>query len=131
MDKYLDIKNKYLALKAANVTLKTVIEKMARELEEQLKGYALLSGSCRLCKPCNCKIGKPCKRPQKMRYSMEAAHLDVNKISTEKLEHPLLWYKNKQLPQYTSTVSLVLTNNELGKKLNYIALENAFKYAIQ
>ncbi len=112
MESYLDIKNKYLAMKAANVTLKTGVEKAARQLEKQLNGYALLSGSCRLCKACNCKSNKPCKHPKEMRYSMEATHLDVNRLSKEVLAHPLLWYSNKTLPEYTSTVSMVLTNME-------------------
>ena len=114
MEKYADIKNKYLALKAANVTLKTLVEKMARQLEEELNGYALLSGSCRLCKPCNKKVNMPCKRPEKMRYSMEATHLNVGIMTKENLGHELLWYREKTLPKYTSTVSLVLTNQLVG-----------------
>ena len=80
MDKYMDIKNKYLAIKAANSTLKSEIEKLSRKIEDNQGGYALLSGSCRLCKPCNKKLGKPCKNPDKMRYSMEATYLDVSSI---------------------------------------------------
>lgn len=113
MNQYLDIKNKYLAVKAANVSLKTIIEKFTRSLEESYKGYSLLSGSCRLCKPCNRKLNKGCRRPEKMRYSMEATYLQVDNITNDILHHKLLWYSNKTLPEYTSTCSLLLLNEEI------------------
>lgn len=108
MKNYLDIKNKYLAVKAANVTLKTLIEKCARRIEEYAGGYSLLSGSCRFCKPCQCKIKQPCKHPDRMRYSMEATALNVQKMCFDFLGHELLWYENKKLPEYTSVVALIL-----------------------
>lgn len=110
MNYYSDVKNMYLAVKAANVTLKTLIERCARSIEEYTNGYSLLSGSCRLCKPCQCKNKHPCKHPDKMRYSMEATGLNVQKVCFDFLKHRLLWYKNKKLPQYTSVVILILSN---------------------
>lgn len=65
-----------------------------------------------ICKSCNCKSNKPCKHPKEMCYSMEATHLDANRLSKEVLAHPLLWYSNKILPEYTSAVSMLLTNME-------------------
>ena len=50
MNSYMDIKNKYIAIKAANATLKNLVERMARKIEIETKGYALLSVSCRLCR---------------------------------------------------------------------------------
>lgn len=58
MNSYVDIKNKYTAIKAANVTLKNLVEKVARKIEMEMGGYALLSGSCRFCRPCACKINQ-------------------------------------------------------------------------
>ena len=114
MKNYSDVKNVYLAVKAANVTLKTLIERCARSIEEYTNGYSLLSGSCRLCKPCQCKNKQPCKHPNKMRYSMEATGLDVQKVCFDFLKHELLWYRNKKLPQYTSVVALILSNQYLA-----------------
>lgn len=116
MAAYCDISNKYLAIKAANVTIKTLIEKVARSVENEVNGYSLLSGSCRLCKPCNCKVGGKCKNPNKMRYSMEATYLNVDQISKKFLNHELLWYQDKKLPMHTSVLSLVLTNNDIDLK---------------
>lgn len=127
MKYYKDVKNKYLAVKAANVTLKTTIEKCTRDLEVFTEGYALLSGSCRLCKPCQCKEGLPCKHPNKMRYSMEAAGLNVQQLSLDYLEHELLWYKDKTLPRYTSTVTLVLYNKDFSQENIFKALEESIK----
>lgn len=121
MEYYDDIKNKYLAIKAANVTLKSLIEKCARDIELYTGGYSLLSGSCRLCKPCQCKNNYPCKHPDKMRYSMEATSLNVQKLCADFLEHQLLWYKNKKLPEYTSVVVMVLFNRDIElSELSYI-----------
>lgn len=41
-------KNKYVALKAANITLKSLVEKYARIIETYTDGYCLLSGSCKV-----------------------------------------------------------------------------------
>ena len=114
MRSYSDIKNRYLAVKAANVTLKSLIEQCARQIENETGGYALLSGSCRQCKPCRCKSGLPCQHPDKMRYSMEATALNVQRICHDFLDHRLLWYKDKKLPEYTSVVSLILCNQNLS-----------------
>jgi len=114
MRSYSDIKNRYLAVKAANVTLKSLIERCARQIEDDIGGYALLSGSCRQCKPCRCKNGIPCQRPDKMRYSMEATALNVQRICLDFLDHHLLWYQNKNLPEYTSVVSMILHNQYLS-----------------
>lgn len=113
MEYYSDVKNKYTALKAANVTLKSLIEKCARMIEKQENGYALLSGSCRLCKKCACRSKQKCRKPDAMRYSMEATMLNVEKICSGLAGIKLQWYQNGTLPEYTSTVSMVLLNDEM------------------
>lgn len=110
---YSDIKNAYLAVKAANVTLKSLIERCARHIEDYTGGCALLSGSCRLCKPCHCKSGLPCQHPDEMRYSMEATFLNVQRLCLDFLAHRLLWYERKNIPKYTSVVSLILYNQHM------------------
>lgn len=44
---------------------------------------------------------------------MEATGLNVQQLSLDYLEHELLWYKDKTLPRYTSTVTLVLEEVQL------------------
>lgn len=127
MNYYQDIKNKYLAVKAANATLKTTIEKCTRDLENYTKGYSLLSGSCRCCNPCQCKKNLPCKHPDKMRYSMEATGLNVQQLGIDFLNHELLWYEDKTLPKYTSTVTLTLFNQNLNVDSLAKVLEESVK----
>ena len=65
------IKKTYQQIKAANIILKSKIEKYTRKIEELLNGYAFLSGSCNLCKPCKKKLNLSCKKPHMRRYSLE------------------------------------------------------------
>lgn len=120
LNQYQYIKSDYLKVKASNVTLKTTCESILRTLEPVFQGIALTNGSCRHCKPCNCKLSLPCKKPVKRRYSMEAVGLNVDKISNELFSHPLLWYKKNNLPEYTSVVSCLLTNKEVD--ISYLKL---------
>lgn len=125
MNQYADITDKESAIKTASGTLKAAIEKLARHLEREWKGYALLCGTCSLCESCQCKIGRTCRHPEQMRYSVEATHLDVGRLAKEKLNHPLLWHQNEKLAEYTTTIALVLTNVkletlELTNTLNHI-----------
>jgi len=116
MDKYLDINNGYLAMKAANSTLKSLIDKAAREIEKQVEGYALLSGSCRLCKSCQRKEQKDCKHPEMMRFSIESTYLNGDAIAKDELLHEILKYENKVLPKYTTFLSIILSNNNVSEE---------------
>ena len=105
------IKNTYQQVKAANMILKSFCEKKARAIESNVAGYALLSGSCNLCKPCAKKRGLPCQKPLNMRYSLEATGVDVQLLTKKYCNHELLWYQKEKTLHYTSVVTAVLTNN--------------------
>lgn len=105
------INNSYQRIKAANMILKSKCEKMVRQLEKKLGGYSLLSGSCNLCKPCYKKRGLPCKKPDTMRYSLESTGINVELLMEKYCNHKLLWYKKGHDLQYTSVVTMLLTNN--------------------
>lgn len=115
MEQYLDINNGYFAMKAANSTLKSLIDKVAREIEKQVEGYALLSGSCRLCKLCGCKEQKGCKHPEIMRFSIESTGLNEGAVAKEELLHEVLKYENKVLPKYTTFMSIILSNYDVSE----------------
>lgn len=89
-----------LAIESASVMLKSEMEELAYNLEKQCEVYALLSGTCSLCKRCNCTPGLLCKNLDRMRYSMEATGLDVSGLMKDKMNMPLLGYNNKTLPKY-------------------------------
>lgn len=58
---------------------------------------------------------------------MEATGLNVQQLSLDYLEHELLWYKDKTLPRYTSTVTLVLYNKDFFQENMFRALEDSIK----
>ena len=58
---------------------------------------------------------------------MEATGLNVQQLSLDYLEHELLWYKDKTLPRYTSTVTLVLYNKDFSQENMFSALEDSIK----
>ena len=113
MDQFAYIKNDYLKIKAANSILKSRADRFLRKMAEQY-GRFISTGSCRLCKPCKCKMNASCAHPEKMTYSFEALGLDVNALVNRCFQKPLLWYKPHSLPAYTSVVCGLLTNKPLS-----------------
>lgn len=117
MDDMKYIINPYQQVKAANMILKSRCEKIARYIENQMNGYSLLSGSCNLCKPCQKKLDLPCKKPTKMRYSLESTGINVEALLETYCEHKLLWYKKGEQLPYTSVATMILVNNnDIGDK---------------
>lgn len=107
------INNKYLKIKAANSIMKSRVDRVLRELVKTEHSKQVSTGSCRLCKPCKKKLGNPCKHPQVMAYSFEALGIDVEKVSLDILNHELKWYKNNELPEYTSVVAGILLDKPI------------------
>ncbi len=105
------ISNPYQQVKAANMILKSKCEKIARNIENELNGYSLLSGSCNLCKPCQRKKDLPCKRPGMVRYSLESTGVNVEKLLEKYCEHKLLWYKKGEKLLYTTVATAILINS--------------------
>lgn len=107
------IKNDYLKIKAANNILKSRIDKYLLYMAEE-GGKYISTGSCRLCKPCKCKLNLPCAKPNKMTYSFEAMGMDVNTLIRKCFNSCLLWYRKNSLPEYTSVVCGLLSNDCLS-----------------
>lgn len=107
------IKNDYLKVKAANSILKSRADRYIRKMAK-LHGSCISTGSCRLCKPCRCKAGMPCAHPDLMAYSFEAMGVDVGRMVLDCFQKPLLWYRPQHMPEYTSVVCGILTNDELS-----------------
>jgi len=106
------VTNKYLRIRAANMVLKSLSNKLSRKIESELNGYALLNGSCNICKPCNLKKELPCKKTAQRRYSMEATGLNVDSLLRDILKFNLQWYNPGYMPVYTSVASCVLYNKK-------------------
>lgn len=109
------IKNDYLKVKAANSILKSRADQFIRKMAD-MHGRCISTGSCRLCKPCKRKLNMPCAHPQIMSYSFEALGINVGQMVEDLFQKPLVWYKKRCLPQYTSVVCGILTNENLSDK---------------
>ena len=120
MSQFSYIKNNYLKIKAANSILKSRADRYLRHMAAQYGTY-ISTGSCRLCKPCKCKLQLPCAHPQKMSFSFEALGIDVGTFVESYFNSELLWYKHGHLPKYTSVVCGLLTNNDIC--IDYLVTE--------
>ena len=102
-------------LRIGNAVIKPRIEKIMRALElsfgPKLAGKFLGTGACRLCKPCQRKVNKKCRYPDKLRFSLESLGVDCNKLCLKLFKFPLLWYKEKKAPLYTSVIAAIPLNN--------------------
>ncbi len=116
MSEFSGIKNEYLRIKAANSMLKSRADKYMRQLAEE-HGRYISTGSCRRCKPCKFQNGEPCAHPLSMAYSFEALGIEVGALVRMHFDRPLLWYKKHLLPEYTSVVCGLLTNETLSLEL--------------
>lgn len=113
MQYFSHIKNSYLRIRAANSMLKSRADRFMRPLDNQY-GKHISTGSCRLCKPCRIRENKPCAHPSAMAYSFEALGINVGALVDYCFDRPLLWYKKGSLPEYTSVVSGLLTNEQIA-----------------
>jgi predicted metal-binding protein len=110
MNQFTYIKSDYLKIKAANNILKSKADNYIRKMASK-NGKYISTGSCRLCKPCKCKIGQSCLKYEIMTYSYEAMGIDVNALVEKYFNSKLLWYRRGQLPDYTSIVCGILSND--------------------
>ena len=91
-------------LRLGNAVIKPRLERLMRSLESEFGGRYLATGACRLCKPCQKKLAKPCKHPDKMRFSLEATGVDCDSLSRKVFGLPLEWYKDKRCPDHTAVI---------------------------
>ena len=105
----------YNKLRIANSIMKSRIDKVLRSLETRSNTKFLSTGSCRLCRTCNLKLKKPCKHPEKMRFSLESSGVDCNYLSTKFFNKPLLWFKDQKAPEYTAVLGgLICDKTQAG-----------------
>jgi len=79
------------------------IEPWLRELEKQTGGLAFaFAGECLYCPRGTCARtgGNPCRHPELVRPSLEAAGFDIGKTTAELFDLPLLWSKDGLAPDY-------------------------------
>lgn len=88
--------------------------KLSEELFAEEKKYpgsiSLSAGSCQNCRKGTCTRleGKPCRFPEKMRYSIEALGGNVGLTVTKYLKQELEWIQEGRLPEHFMLVSGLL-----------------------
>ena len=103
------------AEKVNAVTFKSLQAVKSRLFEAMLEAEAqspgsrsFSSGGCHLCASCTRPEGKPCRQPQRMRYSLDAFGFDLTRIAQDALGIELQWPK-QGLPAYYTLVHALLT----------------------
>ena len=76
--------------------------------EKEKSGRAVFSFSCNLCSICGKKEGKPCKKPEKMRFDLTAFGFMVEDLSQVLMNHQVSWSKDKNETQYITQISFLL-----------------------
>ena len=94
----------YHKIRIANAVMKSRAEHVMRDLESKFDSFYLSTGACRLCKPCQLKFNRPCRYPQKRRYSLEALGVDCNLLSQKLFNFHLLWYEPTSNIDYTCVI---------------------------
>ena len=82
--------------------LKAEKDRLLEELLAREAGgsQALAAGACTLCAACARGAGQPCRRRDRMRYSIESLGGDVGAIARDCFGTELLWSDDGRLPAY-------------------------------
>lgn len=76
---------------------------------------SLSSGGCSYCCKCSRLNNKPCKKPDKMRYSLDSFGIDLSAVTEKLFNIKLLWGLDK-LPAYHVLIHALISKNELDKQ---------------
>ena len=68
----------------------------------------LLAGTCDECEACENTQGRPCKKPELLRYSIEALGGDVEGCLQQYFHMPMLWGRAGKAPDYLVLVGGLL-----------------------
>ena len=97
-------------------TVKRETDERLRKLEGQIpKSLSLSSGGCNLCKSCTRKSGRPCRQPDKMRFSLDAFGFDLTDITKDIFRVDILWCKDS-LPEYFTLIHGLLADKPLSEE---------------
>lgn len=93
--------------------VKLRLEEGMRTMESRLpESVSLSSGGCSLCKTCTRKAGAACRKPDKMRYSLDAFGFNLSAITKDMLGIEIMWCKDR-LPDYFTLIHGILTREKV------------------
>jgi hypothetical protein len=83
-----------------------------RKMEAAVPGStALVAGHCSGCPTCTRPDARPCRWPERMRYSLEAVGFDVTGLAEGLAGQKLDWPRNGAMPAHLTTIGAVLCPN--------------------
>lgn len=71
--------------------LRRILSGLLVPLEKVLNGLLTDGGRCIYCEKCTYIDNLPCRFPEKLRFSMEAMGLDLDKVCKNVLNHSIIW----------------------------------------
>ena len=101
--------------------LRKVLSDILIPLEKKFNGLLTDGGRCKYCKKCTYINNLPCRYPEKIRFSMEAMGIDLNKVCKDILDHSIVWDEGSE-NKYCTVIGSINFNEDIN--------ENEFKKAI-
>ena len=101
--------------------LRKVLSDILIPLEKEFNGLLTDGGRCKYCEKCTYTDNLPCRYPQKIRFSMEAMGIDLNKVCKDILNHSIMWDEGSE-NKYCTVIGSINFNEDIN--------ENEFKKAI-
>lgn len=108
-------------------TLRKIKNEIASSLLnlETSQTISLSSGGCSYCCKCSRIDNKPCKKPEKMRYSLDSFGIDLGKVTENLFNIKLIWGLDK-LPKYHVLIHALITNETIiPQKISDIISKNS------
>ena len=88
-------------IQAAMVEVKSKIAQELYDLEQSLPGsFSLSAGECEECEQCTRPEGKPCRKPDKLRYSIESLGGNVGKTISRLCGIEIEWIEEGKIPEH-------------------------------
>ncbi len=91
--------------------LRRVLSDLLIPLEKEFNGLLTDGGRCRYCDECTYTQNLPCRFPDKIRFSMEAMGIDLDKVCKDILNHSIVWNKNNEHSYCTVLGSINFNGN--------------------
>ena len=92
---------------------RTAFDALLEEKERETPGSLRLNaGRCLVCARCARRDEKPCRFPEKLRYSLESLGANVGALTADKLGAPLRWGTKDAPSEYFVLVGALLTKGE-------------------
>ena len=102
-------KSRQVATQAMQEVWQTLLPELM-ERERQSLGSRVFTFRCRLCpEGCTRPEGKPCRHPERLRYSLEAVGFDVSAAAQDLLGIDLEWRSDGSLPRHITLVTALFS----------------------